>query len=203
MPAKKSPAKTPAPPVRRYQLKITLVDSNPSIWRQVIVPEDVPLDYVHHIIQLAMGWENDHMHEIVTGTTRANRVRYSVIDPDFGFAENEVLDEEEHTLAEIAPRAKRKFFYEYDFGDGWLHEVVVEKVLPPDPLLKQPLCIAGANACPPEDCGGISGYYRLVDILADPKDPEYEETREWLGKKFDPEAFDCVAANKRLKWIKL
>jgi len=86
-------------------------------------------------------------------------VLYGVPDrekDDFG---TETLNEKRYTVADLAPVAKRKFIYEYDFGDSWEHEVLVEQVLPPDADFKHPVCLAGANASPPEDCGGIPGYY--------------------------------------------
>ena len=101
-----------------------------------------------------------------------------------------------------SPAAKKKFLYEYDFGDGWIHEVVAEKILPPDPGFKNPVCLAGENACPPEDCGGIPGYYNLLEILGDRKHPEYRDMKDWMGGKFDPAAFKLDAVNKAFKRLK-
>jgi hypothetical protein len=89
--------------------------------------------------------------------------------------------------------------YEYDFGDSWEHEVALEKILEKDPNLKTPVCLDGAMACPPEDCGGIRGYYDYLAALADPKHPEHEEIREWMGEKFDPAKFDLKKINRSLK----
>ena len=85
----------------------------------------------------------------------------------------ETLNEQRYTLADIAPGPKKKFIYEYDFGDGWQHEVRVEKALPTDATFKHPVCLAGANACSPDDSGGIPGYYNLLDAIADPKHPDH------------------------------
>ncbi len=104
--------------------------------------------------------------------------------------------------AEVFLGSRRKFIYEYDFGDGWQHEVAAEKILPPDPAFKHPLCLAGANACPPEDCGGMGGYYDLLEILANPKYPEHADVKEWIGGGFDPNEFSLDGVNLVLKRLK-
>jgi hypothetical protein len=157
------------------------------------VPGDIGLDRLHLVIQATMGWEGDHMHQFINGHTF-----YGQPHPDF----EETLNEKDHTLRDLAPTVKKKLIYEYDFGDSWHHEVTVEKVLSADPNFKYPVCLAGENACPPEDCGGIPGYYRLLEVIADPKNPEYEEMREWVGEEFDPTRFDADQANRFLKQIK-
>jgi hypothetical protein len=145
-----------------------------------------------------MPWTNSHLHQFIVG-----RIFYGTPDAEFGgLGPSEMLNEKKHTLAEIAPAAKKKFIYEYDFGDGWQHEVVVEKVLPPDKGFKHPVCLAGANACPPDDCGGIPGYYNLLEALADPKHPEHAEMKEWLGSKWDAARFDLDETNRFLKQFK-
>ena len=180
-----------------YQLKMTLKWSKPPIWRRVVVRADLRLDRLHHVIQIAMGWPNSHLHQFIVGRGPA-LLYYGIRNPDFDDMGYNVLNERRHTLTDVAPAAKRKFIYEYDFGDGWEHEVVVEKLLPSDPTFKHPVCIAGANACPPEDCGGIGGYYNLLEILADPKHPEYEEMKDWIGGELNAEAFNVETVNKAL-----
>jgi len=176
-----------------YQLKITLQWSKPAIWRRVMVRSDLRLDRLHQVIQLVMPWTNSHMHQFIAGD-----VYYGPADQEGA----ETRDESRHTLAELAPAAKNKFQYEYDFGDGWLHEVTVEKILPPDPACKHPICLGGANACPPDDCGGIPGYYDLLEILKHPKHPEHEHYLEWIGGEWDAKAFDLAGTNAQLKRLK-
>lgn len=177
-----------------FQLKITLKYSRPPIWRRVVVRNDMRLDRLHMVIQLAMGWTNDHLHQFAVGQSR-----YGEPDPDFGGT----LSEKRYTLRDLAPVAKKKFVYGYDFGDSWEHDVKVEKALTADPDFKHPVCLGGENACQPEDCGGIPGYYRLLEILADPQNPEYENMREWLGgEEFDPTRFNREEANAFLSQIK-
>lgn len=187
--------------VPRYQLKITLRQSKPPIWRRVVVRGNLTLDRLHDVIQIAMGWTGGHMHQFIAGSGSV-RAYYGPTDPEFGGMGAEMLDEQRHTVASLAPAAKRRFTYEYDFGDGWQHEVLVEKLLPPDPEFKHPVCLAGANACPPEDCGGIGGYYHLLEIMADPKHPEHKVMKEWVGGKLEPEAFNLDLVNSGLKQLR-
>jgi hypothetical protein len=180
-----------------YQLKITLSHSKPPIWRRVVVRADLTLDRLHRVIQTSMGWTNSHLHLF-----RLGRVFYGIPDReccDFG---DEMLNEKQYTVADLAPAAKQKFIYEYDLGDSWEHVILVEQVLPPDPGFKHPICLAGANERPPEDCGGLSGYYDLLTVLADPKHERHQEMKEWVGGEWDPNRFDLEATNARLKRLK-
>lgn len=180
-----------------YQLKITLKWSKPAIWRRVVVRGDMTLDRLHGVIQTVMGWTNSHMHQFIVGRTYYGKP----VPQGMGFG-SETLNERRYTVADLAPAARKKFVYEYDFGDGWEHEVVVEKVLPPDAGFKHPVCLAGANACPPDDCGGIPGYYNLLEAVGDPGHPEHAALKEWLGGGFDPAHFDLAWANDGLKRLK-
>lgn len=180
-----------------YQLKIALQWSKPPIWRRVLVRSDMKLNRLHDAIQTVMPWTNSHLHQFVLG-----RVCYGTSDPELADMGGETLDERRYTVADLAPGAKKKFIYEYDFGDGWVHEVTVEKVLPPDASFKHPACLGGANACPPDDCGGIPGYEHLLEVLADPRHPEHGEMKEWLGGEWDAAQFDVDAANQALKSLK-
>jgi len=201
MPAKTTPAKTRSINAPLYQLKITLKWSKPPIWRRVVVRGDMSLDRLDEVIQIAMGWTNSHLHQFITTSGRL-RTCYGRPDPHFDDLGGGRLDERRYTVADLAPAAKGKFVYEYDFGDGWEHDVVAEKILPPDPAFKHPACLAGAEACPPEDCGGIPGYYRLREIMSDPKHPEHADMKEWMGGEFSAEAFsveDVNAVFQRLK----
>ena len=114
---------------------------------------------------------------------------------DFGTDE---IDEDSVTLREALPAEGKKFGYDYDFGDSWDHDVLVEKILPMEAGVVYPRCVKGKRACPPEDCGGIWGYEELLETLKDPASPEYEEMREWVGRDLDPEAFSQEAVNAML-----
>src|SRR5664279_5394865 len=108
-----------------YRVKITLRDCKPPIWRRVVVRADMKLDRLHRVIQIAMGWTDSHLHQFIAGGAY-----YGQPDPE---GDAEMLNEKRYTVTDLAPGAKQKFTYEYDFGDSWEHEVLVEEVLPPDP----------------------------------------------------------------------
>ena len=180
-----------------YQLKITLRDCKPPIWRRIVVRADMKLDRLHRVIQTTMGWSDCHLHQFIAGG-----VFYGVPDPESDDFGTETLNEKQYTVADLAPMPKKKFIYEYDFGDNWEHEILVEKALPVDVAFKHPVCLAGANACPPEDCGGIPGYYDLLAALADPKHEQHEEMKEWVGGAWDATRFSLEDANAGLKRIK-
>ena len=184
-----SRAKSKAPSAC-YQLKITLKDAKPPIWRRILVP-DCTLADLHDFIQQAMGWGNCHMWE------------FQINGDHFGDAEFmeelEMEDAGRAQLGRLLTREKLKFTYIYDFGDNWRHEILVEKILPPEPGREVPACLAGKRACPPDDVGGIWGYEDFVEAAKDPKHPEHAERMEWAGGEFDPEAFDVDAVNAALK----
>lgn len=183
-PAPADPAPRPRPTSGSvYQLKVSLLDTRPPIWRRVLVDGNSTLDHVHEVIQAAFGWWNYHLHEFEVG-----RERYGIPDPDGDWGEPP-QDERRTRLDAIAGEGS-SFRYTYDFGDGWDHRIVVEKVLPRTADTATPACIDGRRACPPEDCGGTWGYRELLEILGDPAHPEHDERHEWLGRPFDPEAFD-------------
>jgi hypothetical protein len=177
------PSPQPLATGNAFQLEVTLLDTKPPIWRRVLVDGGSTLDQLHEVIQVAFGWWNYHLHEFEIGHTR-----YGVPDPDEDWGEPP-QDERRTRLDAIAGEGS-SFRYTYDFGDSWEHKITVEKVLPADTTPTLPVCIDGRRACPPEDCGGTWGYRELLDVLADPAHPEHDERREWIGRPFDPEAFD-------------
>ncbi len=177
-----------------YQLKVTLAGSKPPIWRRVQTPGSTTLAGLHRIIQKVMGWENQHLHQFSIGG-----VIYGPPEPDLDDAAFEMKDERRARLFQVAPTVGGKFTYEYDFGDGWEHSVVVERIMEPQPGVHYPHCVAGRRACPPEDSGGVWGYDDLIETLKNPSNPEYEEMREWVGDNFNPEAFSLDAVNAGLE----
>jgi Plasmid pRiA4b ORF-3-like protein len=174
------------------QLKITLAEIEPPIWRRVLVPAETDLGSLHDLLQAAMGWTNSHLHQF---TLRDRRFSDPRLDDD---GELEFEDERRVRLDQLVG-AGQALGYEYDFGDSWEHEVLVEKILEPDSRMSYPACIAGARACPPEDVGGTTGYARLLESIADPRDPERDEFLTWLGGVFDPEGFDLNLTNRALR----
>jgi len=187
---------------RVYQLKVVLIGSKPAIWRRLRVPGNANLGWLHAVLQVAMGWTNSHLHHFFVGETRYSDPRF---DDDMGIDVEPDPDEAKATLAQAVPNEPGfRFEYEYDFGDSWEHEITVEKILPPDAAtVTVALCLDGARACPPEDCGGVWGYANLLKILKNRKHPEHRSMREWLGRPLDAEAFDSAKINtwlRKLKW---
>jgi len=186
------PSKSAKPVAKRsiYQLKITLRWSKPPIWRRIQVDSEITLKKLHHVIQQTMGWTDSHLHQFVV-----RGVYFS--DPQFEL--EHTRSESTIRLNQIVPREGLSFTYEYDFGDGWQHEVKVEKIIESESAKKaRPVCLAGKRACPPEDCGGTGGYYNLLRALADPKHEDHRMLTEWIGGSFDPEAFDLDTVNALL-----
>lgn len=179
-----------AAPEAIYQIKVTLKRTRPPIWRRLQVRSDTRLSTLHEIIQRAMGWYDCHLHQFIVGGEY-----FGVPDPD-DWAE--VHDERRVRLNQLVTQEKRRFTYDYDFGDSWAHEILVEKILPPDPAVHYPICLAGKRACPPEDVGGTWGYAEFLEIISDPEHGEYDTWIEWIGGGFDPERFSADAVTARL-----
>lgn len=177
-----------------YQLKVTLRGSKPPIWRRIQVPADINLGKLHRILQVVMGWTDSHLHQFIVGHSY-----YGEPDPEMG---PEIRDEKRIKLSQIVTGEKFKFTYEYDFGDSWEHEVLVEKILPPEPGGRYPICLKGARACPPEDVGGVWGYDSFLEAIGNPNHPEHEDMLEWVGDEFDPEAFDLDEVNETLRHLR-
>lgn len=180
-----------------FQLKVTLQDTKPAVWRRVLVDGSSTLDHLHEMIQAAFGWWDYHLHDFeIDGSN------YGVPDPDDDDWGVPTTHESGVRLDSIAGPGSR-FLYRYDFGDNWRHDVVVEKVLPADGSVVLPACVDGRRACPPEDCGGTGGFGDLLKILADPRHPEHRERREWMGRDYDPTAFDPSEFEDNLRSAKL
>ena len=173
-----------------YQIKVTLKGSKPPIWRRLLVSSAMSLAELHYVLQTAMGWEGGHLHQFF-----AHDQYFGVPEPEFDM---DVLDESRYTLEQMLPQEKASMIYEYDFGDGWEHKIVAEKILPPDPKIALPTCVKGKRACPPEDVGGVWGYADFLEAIKDPKHPEHEDFLEWIGDDFDPEYFDVDEVNEVL-----
>ncbi|MFY1636190.1 plasmid pRiA4b ORF-3 family protein [Solwaraspora sp. WMMB335] len=174
------------------QIKVTLLDTEPPVWRRLLVPATLRLDRLDRVIQAAMGWTNSHLHMFIHPTGN-----YGTPDLDLP-----IQDDREASLLDLAGKEGETFGYEYDFGDGWTHEVLLEKLVPAEPAGQYPACTDGARACPPEDCGGTGGYEQLLDTLADPRHPDHHHLRQWLGLEqgidLDPAHFDTTGANRRI-----
>lgn len=176
------------------QIKVTLEWIKPPVWRRLLVPAGLTLAQLHDVLQAAMPWEDSHLHEFQIG-----RSHYGAPMPSMGFPGEPAIKNERrvHVWQVLGgPGAKAKYIY--DFGDGWEHTIRVEKVLAAEPGETYPVCVAGKRRCPPEDCGGIPGFYNLLETLADPNQEDHQEMLDWVGGSFDPEEFSLEEANARL-----
>lgn len=182
----------PSSSMRVFQLKVTLLNIKPPVWRRVLVDARSTLDQVHEVIQAAFGWWNYHLHEF-----EIDGKRYGDPDPDDDVGPPTV--DERRVRLDTVVTAGSTFGYLYDFGDGWSHRVTVEQILPAEAGTPVPACIGGRRACPPEDCGGPWEYQHLLEALADPLHRDHQHLADWIGAPFDPEAFDPADFDDRLR----
>jgi hypothetical protein len=187
-----------------FQIKITLKDTYPPIWRRVLVSCETTLTQLHDIIQTTMGWQNSHLYLFEIGIVRFT----SGEDPE-NLTKMVAVDARCVKLLHLVQPYRPfqgdfhfAFDYEYDMGDGWKHEVVFEDVFPPDPKQKTPICTDGERACPPEDVGGVHGYETFLEALRNPSHEEHDSYLEWIGGSFDAEAFDIKEINRKLRALK-
>lgn len=178
------------PAKRCLQLRIRLLEVRPPIWRRVLVPATITLDRLHAVVQEAMGWSEMHLHEFGRGRDRWG-------DLDMEDDDGRLIDEFDVRLRSIVVVGDR-LRYLYDLGDSWRHEIVLEGEVEGIPGELYPLCLDGAGACPPEDCGGIGGFRELLEALAHPRTRRHRDLLHWLGGPFDPNAFSIDEANERL-----
>ena len=178
-----------------YQIQISLNYFKSKIWRRLLIPSDLLLSDFHKIIQTSMGWKNSHLHHFIKNQTFYSERLY---DDDL-WDDFDNVDYRKIKISDLLKEENEKIIYEYDFGDSWNHDIILEKILTRDNQLKYPICLSGKMNCPPEDCGGIGGYSEMLEILKQPDHEEYESYIEWLGGEFDPEYFNMNEVNEMLK----
>jgi hypothetical protein len=193
-------------PFAVYYLRITLQDSKPPIWRDILVPNDLTLEGLHYVIQIVMGWGNCHVHQFI-----AEKVLYTAgivnsnHDTTYGLDQSDVeiqdRNEKKYTVSQLLFKEEATIIYEYDLGDSWTHQIKLKKIMPVDANAHQPRCIKGENACPPEDCGGIWGYTDMLETLQHSDDTENAQLLAWFGKDFNPSHFDIDAVNRTLRHL--
>jgi len=179
-----------------HQLRITLLGIEPPIWRRIQVQSALPLALLHDAIQAAMGWTNSHLHQF-----EKDGKHWGVPESD-DFGDLNLIDESKVQIGAVLKSEGDVLRYVYDYGDEWLHDVVLEQILPTEPPPK-PVCVAGARRCPPEDVGGPNGYQEFLDAIFDPQHEQFERYREWAGGPFDAEEFHLTAVNytlERMHW---
>jgi Plasmid pRiA4b ORF-3-like protein len=175
-----------------YAIKVTLLGTRPPVWRRILVPRDITLRNLHRTLQVVMGWSNSHVHQFISRRSGLSEQRRSG---------NKITNENQTKLGELIATVGERLLYEYDFGDGWQHELSLEEVLLGDETFQQ-MCVAGKQCCPPEDCGGPQGFAELLQALDNPNHPSHHEAQEWLGD-FAAESFSVEEVNRRLRRKKL
>ncbi|CAN5822608.1 plasmid pRiA4b ORF-3 family protein [soil metagenome] len=181
------------------QLDISLHKSNPLIHRTVLVKKETSFFELHHIIQIVMGWQNYHLFEF-----NLDGYRIGVIEENQknnGYGSDQIICANTTILSDILSSENDVFNYTYDLGDCWLHEISMSMVSSREGVTSYPVCVDGELNCPPEDCGGIIGFYNILTVILDNKHPEYKKTRKWVGKKYDPLIFNKDKINKQLKQL--
>ena len=173
-----------------YAIKVTLLDTSPPVWRRILVRRDITLRNLHRTLQTAMGWTDSHLHQFVLPRQKFSHPRYGV--------GTKIADESRTKLGELIWTVGARLLYEYDFGDAWQHELLLEEVLLGDESFQQ-TCVAGERHCPPEDCGGSPGFAELLEAFQDPNHPEHGNVVEWLGEDFAPEFLATEEINRRLR----
>lgn len=171
-----------------YKLKVTLQGIRPPIWRRIEAPADISLFDLHRTLQGAMGWTNSHLHQFIHRGTY-----YGAPDHEFGMP---IVSEIRTELGELLERPRDRLVYEYDFGDSWEHDVLLEGISEAEPDVRYPRVVAGKRACPPEDVGGYPGYMEFLEVIRDPYHEEHASMLEWIGGGFDPEYFDVAEADR-------
>jgi hypothetical protein len=172
-------------------VRIELSDTDPPIWREVEVPTSISLKTLHAVIQAAFGWENYHLWEFSHGKRRYGRPSRS----DWG--DEPLVDASKAQLMDLLGARRTKIDYIYDFGDSWEHRLTVSNVRVGEPDCAYPRYVGGERNGPPEDCGGVPGFYDKLDALADPDHPDRAEIKEWLGD-YDPETIDEASIKRAL-----
>ena len=179
---------------KTYQIQVVIAEIEPKIWRRLLVSSDTLLVDLHRILQTSFGWTNSHLHLFDNGLSTYSPMEFEVEE-----TENSRIVK----LSTILKRENFKVIYEYDFGDSWSHEILLERIIEKDAEGQIPRCIAGERNSPPENCGGTTGYQELLKTISNKKHPDYKNMMQWLGGKFDPEGFDIEKINKKLKRKKI
>jgi len=174
---------------RVLQFKVTLLDVDPPVWRRLQVPEKYSFWDLHVAIQDAMGWLDCHLHEFRLAEPSSGAPIVVGIPDDEFESGRETMSGWEVPAIQFLSEPGQKARYEYDFGDGWEHEVLLEALSPAEDGAQYPRCLAGERACPPEDCGGPHGYAEFLQAIADPKHRSHKELLEWAGGEFEPDRF--------------
>lgn len=174
-----------------HTLKVTLREVKPPVWRRIEVPSELRLSELAPILEAAMGWLGSHLHMY-----DAEGTIYDMHHPEL---EPLGLDESDYSLDQLLPNVGMKMRWEYDFGDGWEHNLLVEAISLRKSKAGYPVCLAGRRSCPPEDCGGPWGYQNMLEALADPHHSDHDVMVEWAPLDFDPGRFNIDETTEAMR----
>ena len=189
-----------------YELRVTLQEIRPPVWRLIQVPSTSPLCCLHDVLQVVMGWTDSHLHQFEKDG------KCWGVPEHFEDGDIDILDERRTKISDVLKEQGDSVLYVYDLGDDWRHEVVLEKILPAPGTTVRPVCLSGQRHCPPEDVGGTPGYEEFLEVIFDPHHEEYAHNVRWAGgpsaltqsvERFQPEEFDANAVNatlSRMRW---
>jgi len=181
-----------------YLLKVELTKIKPIIWRRILISDNTSLYQLHHIIQISFGWLNYHLYYFKLDQKQWGNIDlWENDEPDFKISNDRLIK-----VKDILNEDRPILNYLYDMGDSWSHSIKLEKIIKKDSAIEVPVCLDGERSSPPEDCGGMPGFYDLIETLKKPRSREYKEILEWLGYKYDPELFEVEKINKNLKNLK-
>lgn len=177
-----------------FQIQVVLRGSKPKIWRRLLIPSGMPLPILHEVIQVSMGWENSHLHHFIK-----DNIYYTVKYDSDELDEVKHKDYKDLIVSDLLLNKHDRVIYVYDLGDNWEHDIFLEEITERDPLTSYPICIDGKMSCPPENCGGINGYHKILEIIKNPEHKYYENYIDWLAEDFDPEYFNLEEVNYLLQ----
>ena len=185
-----------------YQIKITIKDIETPIWRRIVISSNITFAKLHKIIQAAFGWQDYHLFAFELDDCLVN-----IPDPTFEGMNRLPEKNAKRVKIDEYMIAGTSFIYQYDFGDNWEHEIIIEKIVEAEEGVHYPVCLDGERHRPPEDVGGIGGYENFLEAISNPNHPEYDDMLVWAekdtgGRRFDPEYFYLNEVNKALKKIK-
>jgi hypothetical protein len=180
-----------------FRLKITLNETDPQVLRVVDVPAWFNFQQFHTLIQRAMPWSNSHLFEFQAFGHKADRKGIRIGDEDMG-GDSPFHKLAKLQLSDVITSKSVWIKYWYDFGDDWMHTITVQSIDTAEPGVDYPRLVEAANACPPEDIGGVWRYYDLQGAWKDRNSSDYWEARETFGRNFDPTKFDLKKAQKNL-----
>lgn len=180
------------------QIKMTLKDIDPPIWRRVHVPAAFPLRRLHDVIQAVMGWLDYHLHQFEIGDKVYGQPE---IEP-YALGDKRLYSDRNTRLGQLLDRGVRRFAYTYDFGDDWRLDIRIERTLRPKPGVEYPILVACDRRGPPEDCGGPFAYQEFFDAMSDPVHPDHDVVVDWYGEPFDPDDMELEAVEAMLSRIR-